>query len=68
MNHNFSVNLKRLRESARFTQETFAQATGLKRNTIACYETERRECDFDTLLFAKVLNCSAGFAEAIWVF
>lgn len=59
MNHNFSVNLKKLRENAGFTQETFAQATGLKRNTIACYETERRECDFDTLiLFAKVLNCS----------
>lgn len=59
MNHNFSFNLKRLREISGFTQETFAQATGLKRNTIACYETERRECDFNTLLlFAKVLNCS----------
>lgn len=59
MNHNFSINLKRLRENNGFTQETFAQATGLKRNTIACYETERRECDFNTLLlFAKVLNCS----------
>jgi transcriptional regulator with XRE-family HTH domain len=59
MNHNFSINLKRLREYNGFTQETFAQATGLKRNSIACYETERRECDFNTLLrFAQVLNCS----------
>lgn len=59
MNHNFSNNLKRIRGHRGFTQESFAQATGLKRNTIACYETDRRECDFDTLLlFAKVLNCS----------
>ena len=37
----------------------FAEVTGLKRNTIACYETARRECDFDTLLmFADVLKCS----------
>ncbi len=59
MNHNFSINLKRIRMDRGFTQETFAQATGLKRNTIASYETERRECDFDTLLlFAEVLNCT----------
>lgn len=57
--NNFSNNLKRIRGERKFTQETFALATGLKRNTIACYETDRRECDFDTLLlFAKVLNCS----------
>ncbi|MBQ3200982.1 MAG: GIY-YIG nuclease family protein [Clostridia bacterium] len=59
MNQNFSINLKRLRELRGYTQQTFADATGLKRNTIACYETERRECDFDTLLlFADILKCS----------
>ncbi len=55
----FSENLKRLRKDRGYTQEAFAQITGLKRNTIALYETDRRECDFDTLLdLAKALNCS----------
>ena len=59
MCHHFSNNLKRIRGEKGFTQEAFAQATGMKRNTIAQYETDRRECDFDTLLlFAQVLNCS----------
>lgn len=59
MNQNFSINLKRLRELRGYTQHAFADATGLKRNTIACYETARRECDFDTLLlFADILKCS----------
>ncbi len=59
MNHNFSMNLKRIREEKNFTQESLACAANLKRNTIACYETERRECDFDTLLLlANVLECS----------
>lgn len=59
VNQNFSINLKRLRELRGYTQHAFADATGLKRNTIACYETARRECDFDTLLlFADILKCS----------
>lgn len=59
MNHNFSSNLKRIRKDRGFTQESLAATTNLKRNTIALYETERRECDFDTLvLLANVLECS----------
>ena len=60
MTNHFAANLKRIRHEKGFTQDSFAEATGLKRNTIACYETERRECDFDTLLlFAETLGCSA---------
>ena len=59
MNNTFSKNLKRIRTERGFTQQQFADATKLKRNTIACYETERRECDFDTLiLFANTLKCT----------
>ena len=59
MNSTFSKNLKRIRTERGFTQQQFAEATKLKRNTIACYETERRECDFDTLiLFANTLKCT----------
>ena len=55
----FSGNLKRIRQEKGYTQESFAEATNMKRNTIACYETDRRECDFDTLLlFADILGCS----------
>ena len=50
MNNHFSKNLKRIREAKGFTQDELAQATGLKRITITGYETERRECDFDTLI------------------
>ena len=57
--NNFSSNLKRIRQEKGYTQESFAEATEMKRNTIACYETDRRECDFDTLLlFADILGCS----------
>ena len=59
MRNNFANSLSFFRKERGFTQETLAQATGLKRNTIALYETGKRECDFDTLiLFSKVLNCS----------
>lgn len=59
MNNTFSKNLKRIRTERGFTQQQFAEATKLKRNTIACYETERRECDFDTLiLLANTLKCT----------
>ncbi len=59
MANSFARNLAFFRKERGFTQETFAQATGLKRNTIALYETGKRECDFETLiLFSKTLNCS----------
>ena len=59
MKNFFAANLKRIRYERGFTQDSFAEATGMKRNTLACYETSRRECDFDTLLlFAKTLGCS----------
>jgi len=55
----FSENLQRMRKEKGYTQNSFAEAVGLKRNTIACYETERRECDFDTLLlFSETLECT----------
>lgn len=59
MKNKFSENLSKLRKERGYTQNSFADATGMQRNTIACYETGRRECDFDTLLlFAKTLSCS----------
>ncbi len=59
MKNKFAENLSKLRKERGYTQNSFADATGMQRNTIACYETGRRECDFDTLLlFAKTLNCS----------
>jgi len=59
MKNKFAENLSKLRKERGYTQNTFADATGMQRNTIACYETGRRECDFDTLLlFAEVLNCT----------
>ena len=58
VNH-FAENLKRIRTMRGYKQQTFADATGLRRNTIALYETSRRECDFDTLLmFAELLKVS----------
>ena len=59
MKNVFAKKLSFLRKDRGYTQAEFAEVTGVQRNTVACYETGRRECDFDTLLsFAKVLKCS----------
>ena len=59
MENYFAENLKRLRKEKNYTQQELAEKTNLQRNTIALYESGKRQCDFDTLLFfAEVLNCS----------
>lgn len=59
MKNSFAKNLRLIRQLRGFTQQQFADTTELRRNTIALYETGRRECDFDTLIsLTKVLKCS----------
>jgi len=57
--NSFAENLRRIRKEKGFTQDTFGEVAGLKRNTLALYEIGRRECDFDTLLtIADALECT----------
>lgn len=59
MKHNFSTNLKRIREDKGYTQRNLADVTNLSIKTITCYEMGVQECDFNTLLLlAETLECS----------
>lgn len=46
---NFAHRLKQLRKSFDLTQESFANKISSSRSTIAGYETERKEPDYETL-------------------
>ncbi|MBQ7913407.1 MAG: GIY-YIG nuclease family protein [Clostridia bacterium] len=59
MKNYFAENLKRLRKQKKLTQEELAIQTNLTRNTIALYETNKRHCDFDTLLLlSEFFDCT----------
>lgn len=54
---NFAHRLKQLRKEFHLTQEELAQKISKTRSTIAGYETERKEPDYETLvLFADFFN------------
>ncbi|SKC49469.1 helix-turn-helix domain-containing protein [Maledivibacter halophilus] len=46
---NFSSRLKKLRKNRELTQEEFGRKINKTRSTIAGYETERKEPDYETL-------------------
>ncbi|AKL96307.1 transcriptional regulator [Clostridium aceticum] len=46
---NFSHRLKQLRKEKKITQEDLANQLNKTRSTVAGYETERKEPDYDTL-------------------
>lgn len=59
---NFSSRLKQLRKEANLTQEELASKLNKTRSTIAGYETERKEPDYDTLkCIADFFNTSIDY-------
>ncbi|MCF6464165.1 helix-turn-helix domain-containing protein [Clostridium sp. Cult1] len=59
---NFASRLKQLRKEHNLTQEELAQKISKTRSTIAGYETERKEPDYETLItLSKYFNVSVGY-------
>ena len=58
----FASRLKQLRKEKNLTQEDLAQKISKTRSTIAGYETERKEPDYETLtLIAEVLGTTTDY-------
>ncbi|AEM79783.1 helix-turn-helix domain-containing protein [Thermoanaerobacter wiegelii] len=58
----FSDRLKELRKEKNLTQEDLAKILGISRSTIAGYETERKEPDYETLKkIADFFNVSIDY-------
>jgi len=58
----FSDRLKELRKEKNLTQEELAKILGISRSTIAGYETERKEPDYETLKkIADFFNVSTDY-------
>lgn len=49
MSNTVAVNLKKLREAARYTQDEVAQALGITRSAYSNYEAGEREAPYDVL-------------------
>ena len=47
----FANRLKRLRKELKLTQEQLSHELNIARSTISGYETERKEPDYDTLIY-----------------
>lgn len=63
---NFANRLKQLRKENNLTQEELAQKISKTRSTIAGYETERKEPDYETLvLLAKYFNVSLDYLMGV---
>lgn len=63
---NFANRLKQLRKESNLTQEELAQKISKTRSTIAGYETERKEPDYETLvLLAKYFNVSLDYLMGV---
>lgn len=63
---NFANRLKQLRKEHNLTQEELAQKISKTRSTIAGYETERKEPDYETLaLLAKYFNVSLDYLMGV---
>ncbi|MCC5909181.1 MAG: helix-turn-helix transcriptional regulator [Clostridiaceae bacterium] len=59
---NFSKRLKHLRKENNLTQEALAKKLNKSRSTIAGYETERKEPDYDTLIkIAQIFKVSIDY-------
>lgn len=59
---NFAQRLKQLRKQSNLTQEEFATKISKTRSTIAGYETERKEPDYETLkAIADFFNVSIDY-------
>lgn len=59
---NFADRLKALRKEKALTQEEFAKKINKNRSTVAGYETERKQPEYETLInIAKALDVSVDY-------
>jgi len=59
---NFSTRLKELRKEMKLTQEEFGKMINKTRSTIAGYETERKQPDYETLIsIANIFDISVDY-------
>ncbi len=59
---NFGKKLKKLRKDIGITQKELANKIGVKRTTVAGYETEGKMPPYQTLIkIARTLNCSVDY-------